>query len=99
MALTLHCDAIEVDPDNWNPPERISIAEERKLTEPPAEGRVLFRPFNGVAPRLYERAFEKTWELKDKVTGKMEMTPPGWGDGWGAFTLSYPQLEAKLSQS
>ena len=99
LALKLHCDAIEVDADNWNPPERISIAEKRKLSEPPAEGRVLFRPFNGVAPRLYERAFEKTWELKNKVTGEMKMTPPGWGDGWGAFTLSYPQLEAKLSES
>lgn len=99
LALKLHCDAIEVDADNWSPPERISIAQERQLDEPPAEGRVLFRPFNGVAPRLYERAFEKTWELKDKVSGKMVMTPPGWGDGWGSFTVSYPELEAKLSES
>ncbi|MGF7054760.1 deoxycytidylate deaminase [Bosea sp. OAE752] len=99
LALKLHCDAIEVDADEWNPPERISIAQERRLEEPPAQGRVLFRPFNGVAPRLYERAFEKTWELKDKVSGKMVMTPPGWGDGWGSFTVSYPELEAKLSES
>lgn len=99
LALSLHCDAIETDDDKWNPPDRISIAQERKLEAPPAEGKVLFRPFHGVAPRLYERAFEKTWGLKDKVSGQMTMIPPGWGDGWGSFTVSYPELEAKLSES
>ena len=69
-ALDLHDDAICIVPDDWTPPEQISIADERRLTEAPPEGRVLFRPFEGVAPRLYQRAFEKTWGLKDKVSGE-----------------------------
>jgi len=98
-ALSLHSDAISIIPAEWQPPEIISIAEERRLEEPRPEGRVLFRPFEGVAPRLYERAFEKTWGLKNKVTGEWEMTPPGWGDGWAPFTVAYPELEAKLSET
>lgn len=98
-ALGLHSDAISVVPETWEPPEAISMAAEKRLAGPPVEGKVLFRPFEGVAPRLYERAFEKTWGLKDKVTGDFEMTPPGWGDGWAPFTIGYPELEAKLTQT
>jgi len=98
-ALGLHSDAISIVPGEWNPPEIISMAAERRLEEPPMEGHVLFRPFEGVAPRLYERAFEKTWGLKDKVTGQFNMTPPDWGDGWAPFTVAYPELEAKLTQT
>lgn len=99
-ALSLHSDAISIDPKNWRPPEVISMAEESRRTEPPADQtRVLFRPFVGVAPRLYERAFEKTWKLKNKKTGEFERSPPEWGDGWAPFTVAYPELEAKLTQS
>lgn len=96
-ALNLHDDAIWVAPDSWSPPIELSIAEERKLDSAPERGHVLFRPFEGVAPRLYERAFEKTWGLKDKTTGDFKMSPPDWGDGWAPFKVAYPELEAKLT--
>lgn len=96
-ALNLHSDAISIVPESWTPPEVISMAAEHRMAEPANEGRVLFRPFEGVAPRLYERAFEKTWGLKDKVSGDFQMTPPDWGDGWAPFTVAYPELEAKLT--
>lgn len=97
-ALALHDDAISVTPDSWTPPEEISMAAERRMSDPPPEGKVLFRPFEGVAPRLYERAFEKTWGLKDKVSGDFKMTRPDWGDVWSPFTVAYPDLEARLTR-
>lgn len=101
-ALALHDDAIEIDPSRWTPPEFVSVAEERRrntrAVETKKEGKVLFSPFVGVAPRLYERAFEKTWRLKNRVTGDFEMSPPEWGDGWAPFTVAYPELEATLTQ-
>ena len=89
------------------PPEDISTAEEKrravtskKAGEPPAEqGRVLFKPFVGVAPRLYLRAFEKTRDLKDKVTGAIRLGTPTWGDEWSPFTSAYPELEAALTKT
>lgn len=97
-ALALHADAISIVPDTWTPPEVVSMAAERRIEESPPEGRVLFRPFEGVAPRLYERAFEKTWGLKDKVSGDFKMTRPDWGDVWSPFTVAYPDLEARLTR-
>jgi deoxycytidylate deaminase len=105
LALDLHVDAITVDENSWMPPEEVSMAEEkRRAATPPAKdpvepGRVLFRPFVGVAPRLYLRAFEKTRDLKDKVSGKMHVGTPPWGDDWSPFTSAYPQLEAALTKS
>ena len=61
-------------------------------------GKVLFRPFVGVSPRMYTRAFEETWRLKDKVTGDFEMEAPEWGDEWSPFTVGYPELEAVLTK-
>ena len=61
-------------------------------------GKVLFHPFVGVAPRLYVRAFEKTWRLKNKTTGDFEMEAPEWGDEWAPFTVAYPELEAALTR-
>jgi tRNA(Arg) A34 adenosine deaminase TadA len=51
-ALGLHPDAIQVDIADW---------------KPPSEGgtKVLFRPFVGVSPKLYQRAFLKDRDLKD----------------------------------
>lgn len=102
-ALALHSDAIEIDPSKWTPPEFVTVAERRRReakrpVEVKVEGKVLFTPFVGVAPRLYERAFEKTWRLKNRVSGDFEMSPPEWGDGWAPFTVAYPELEAKLTQ-
>jgi len=85
-ALALHDDAIATEPMNdW---------------KAPSEGghKVLFRPFSGVSPRLYERAFLKDRELKDKNTGKMKFHPPRWGTPWHLSRASYPELEAELSE-
>lgn len=108
LAIELHSDAIETNPFQWMPPERKSMAEQRKgINEPPRAvaapeprnpGKVLFRPFVGVSPRMYTRAFEKTWRLKDKVTGNFEMEAPEWGDEWSPFTVGYPDLEAALTK-
>lgn len=99
LALDLHRDAITVEQGNWVPPEEISMAEERRLTaEPRLPGKVLFKPFVGVAPRLYLRAFEKTRQLKDKETGRMHFGAPPWGDDWAPYTAAYPELEAALTR-
>jgi len=108
LAIELHRDAIETNPFKWQPPERKSMATQKKDAEqqsqpetastPREPGKVLFRPFVGVSPRMYTRAFEKTWRLKDKVTGNFEMEAPEWGDEWSPFTVGYPELEAALTK-
>jgi hypothetical protein len=104
LALDLHQDAITVDVTRWVPPgykeEEMNEAtdSEEKAARENARGKVLFRPFVGVAPRLYLRAFEKTRALKNKDTGIMEIGEPDWGDDWAPFVAAYPQLEAALSR-
>jgi deoxycytidylate deaminase len=104
LAIGLHTDAIELNETTWAPPEEVSMAEERRraVAPPPPKpnppGRVLFKPFVGIAPRLYLRAFEKTRDLKDKVTGKFKMGAPAWGDEWSPYTSAYPELEAALTK-
>lgn len=108
LAIELHRDAIETNPFKWQPPERKSMAAQKKDAEqqprsetaptPREPGKVLFKPFVGVSPRMYTRAFEKTWRLKDKVTGNFEMEAPEWGDEWSPFTVGYPELEAALTK-
>lgn len=84
-ALVLHEDAIATEPmTDWKPP---SLGGKK----------VLFRPFSGVSPRLYERAFLKERELKDKNTGIIRMQEPQWGTPWYLSRVSYPELEAELS--
>lgn len=101
LALKLHADAIEVTPSEWLPPTTSSTSnmltpkEDKSVTKP---GKVLFRPFVGVAPRMYVRAFEKVWQLKNKTTGEMEMKPPEWGSEWATLTVGYPELEALLAE-
>lgn len=104
LALDLHVDAIALNETSWMPPEQICMADEKrragdttkaKTDEP---GRVLFKPFVGVAPRLYLRAFEKTRDLKDKVTGKLKLGAASWGDDWSPYTSAYPELEAALTK-
>src|SRR5690606_14646531 len=72
LATKLHSDSIEVTPSEWTPPVPRGVSASRpravsasdkdavKVSDP----KVLFRPFVGVAPRMYVRAFEKTWQLK-----------------------------------
>ena len=85
QALSLHPDSIAVEATDWRPP---------------SEGgdRVLFRPFSGVAPRLYERAFFKDRDLKNKETGNMEVQAPEWLSPWYLGRASYVEFEAKLSK-
>ena len=85
QALNLHEDAIAVEHSGWKPPSQKG-------------GKVLFRPFSGVAPQLYRQAFMKDRELKDTHTGEMQLHSPDWGTPWHLARVSYVEIEAKLSQ-
>jgi len=85
LAFNLHKDAIAIEHPDWIAPSK-------------GGDKVLFRPFSGVAPRLYERCFLKDRELKDKNTGIMKIQPPQWGTPWHLSRASYPEMEAKLSE-
>ncbi len=85
-ALFLHKDSIVHQAPEWKPP---SSGDHRAT-------KVLFRPFTGVAPRLYARAFLKDRELKDKESGLHQIGESEWGSPWDLGRLSYVQLEAEL---
>jgi deoxycytidylate deaminase len=85
QALALHADAITVD------------AKDRKVVR--GRRKVLFRPFTGVAPRLYRRAFLKDRELKDSSTGDFKIGTPEWGSPWQIHRASYVELEAALART
>jgi deoxycytidylate deaminase len=86
QALKLHWDSISIDPNGWEPPSN-------------GGSKVLFRPFTGVAPQLYRRAFTKDRELKDERTGIMKIGSPKWGSPWHGRRISYIQLEAELANN
>jgi deoxycytidylate deaminase len=93
QAIDLHHDSIESEKKpSWIPPSKVTGKE-----DPPVRKKVLFHPFSGVAPRLYGRVFAKDRDLKNKVTGKMQITDPEWGDSWIVMSKSYIELEAKLT--
>lgn len=104
LARKLHGDSIEATPSNWVPPSAQNGGAPQTHNSPPSdevkpsEPKVLFRPFVGVAPRMYVRAFEKTWRLKSKTSGEFEMRPPDWGSEWATLTVGYPELEAALAK-
>ncbi|MBZ4415042.1 anti-phage dCTP deaminase [Myxococcus sp. RHSTA-1-4] len=77
-----------------------SITEQARDWRPPSQGgtKVLFRPFTGVAPRLYWRAFLKDRELKSS-DGRMQIGEPEWGTAWDISKLSYADLETKLMET
>lgn len=85
QALDLHADAIQIEATDW---------------KPPSEGgsKVLFRPFSGVAPRFYKKAFFKERDLKDNASGDMKIGFPDWGQPWTLRKNSYVELEAELSK-
>lgn len=83
-ATELHDDSIATDAEAWSPPSGGGT-------------RVLFRPFVGVAPRLYRRVFLKDRDYKDKVTGAFALAEHPWGRLSEVYKVSYPTLEAKLS--
>ncbi|WP_232293122.1 anti-phage dCTP deaminase [Stigmatella aurantiaca] len=95
-ALDLHDDSITTVAKNWIPPS----APVRKDSEKESAVRkVLFRPFTGVAPRMYARAFLKDRDLKDSATGEMMMGEPEWETAWNISKGSHAELEAKLLQN
>jgi len=94
QAIPLHGDAIVTDPKAWTLPGESHIE--------PVSGRnpnVLFRPFIGVAPRLYRRAFFKDRDLKDNLTGDMvkEFDLSEGHATTETLRVSYAQVEAKLA--
>jgi deoxycytidylate deaminase len=85
QALKLHYDSITIDLKEWEPPSK-------------GGGKVLFRPYTGVSPRMYEKAFIKNRPLKNKKTGDCEIGDPDWGSAWDILKISYPDLEVMLSK-
>jgi len=97
-ALALHCDSITTDSTGWVPPSKPKDEKERTkggdTTEP--NRKVLFRPFVGVAPRLYARVFLKDRDYKDKVTGEYALGASDWGGPSDLFKVRYADLEMQL---
>ena len=88
-ALDLHPDAIQIEGTGWKPPSEAPTEKGRK---------VLFRPFSGVSPRFYKKAFFKERDLKDNDSGLMQIGSPEWGQPWSLRQDSYIELEAELSK-
>lgn len=84
-ALDLHKDAIETRPSRWKP-----------LSE--GGDKVLFRPFVGVAPRLYREVFTKNQDLKNDTTGELEVQSPEWTEALHLAKSSYLELEAAVAK-
>lgn len=83
-ALNLHGDAITQSPVNWVAPSVNSQNKERK---------VLFRPFTGVAPRLYRQAFLKDRKLKNE---RGDFLIADSDSASGLLKLSYQDVEEAL---
>lgn len=79
--------------------DSITTSKKDRITPPRAGGKVLFRPFTGVAPRLYKRAFEKDRDLKDGKIGIRQLGNPDWGTAWHLRRVGYTELEALLAKS
>ncbi len=97
-ALALHDDSITLMPQGWASPSQ--IVEQNRVkdsSDDTPEPKVLFRPFTGVAPRLYRRVFFKDAELKDAVSGDMRISTPEWGSAWDLKRASYVQLEVLVA--
>jgi len=83
-ATDLHSDSISTESGDWLPPSQ-------------GGNHVLFRPFVGVAPRLYRKVFLKDRSYKDKVTGEFAFGEPSWGGPSEAYKVSYPSMETELA--
>lgn len=96
-ATTLHADAITTESSGWSAPSKHltqSQDEENGIEE--ISPKVLFKPFVGVAPRMYRRVFLKDRDYKDKVTGDRINAQPDWGGPLDSFKISYVELEREL---
>ncbi len=94
--LDLHSDAVTKNPRNWTPPSEVQPAEHGNHRPLP---KVLFRPFTGVAPRLYRRVFLKDRDLKNPLDGALHAefgSPDGYGT-WETLRVSYAEVEARLA--
>jgi deoxycytidylate deaminase len=100
QALELHPDSIATTAHGWKVPSsrvHFPIVVDGQGAPAPELVKVLFRPFTGVAPRLYKRAFAKDRDLKNSSTGDFELGSPDWGTPWHLRRMSYPQLESELA--
>lgn len=101
-ALKLHNDSVQIVAEDWVLPSSARVANQPPLDSgrkvSPTPPKVLFRPFSGVAPRLYRRAFNKDGDLKNNLTGEKQVSPSDWGTPWHLRTLGYADLEAELSK-
>lgn len=93
QAIKLHGDSIVTNVTKWK--RSINGGNEGRSQH----SNVLFRPFIGVAPRLYRRAFLKDRDLKNSRTGDMlESFPlPTSHAAIETLRVSYAQAEALLS--
>lgn len=89
LAYDLHGDAIAKSSEGWQPPSEIIASS----TDSDHNLKVLFRPFTGVAPRLYKQAFIKNRPLKDSA-GNMKFGDPEWASG--LLRESYKDVENRL---
>lgn len=96
-ALALHDDAITVSSTEWMPPSTTDGTLGGGKNKSAKPRRVLFRPFVGVAPRMYRKAFIKDRDYKNSVTGKLEMGTPEWGREAEQFAVHYTSLEERLA--
>lgn len=97
-ALTLHKDSIQFEIGASGlqyPSDKLQTSKQEEKEFP----KTLFRPFTGVAPRMYRRAFEKDRELKNKVGGQLEVQAPDWGTPYDQSSKSYAEVEAALTKS
>ena len=86
QALDLHDDAIQITFKGWVPPSQGGT-------------KVLFRPFSGVAPRLFGRAFLKDRDLKNSDAGLLHIGEPEWGTPWHLRKASYCELESAIART
>lgn len=99
QALPLHGDAITDISDKWIPPSQFYQLKADERAGKFAQ--VLFRPFKGVAPRLYRRAFLKDRDLKNDDTGLMlDPIPESEGESvQRVLKASYTQIEAMFADT
>jgi deoxycytidylate deaminase len=87
-AQALHGDSITMD-------SSIALRKEAAGEDALVDGKVLFRPFVGVAPRMYRRVFLKDRDYKNRITGVHELGEPQWATS-SLFTKRYTELEGEL---
>lgn len=98
-ALPLHGDAITSTKTEWLAPSAFRQLDKEEIKDRIPQ--VLFRPFTGVAPRLYRKAFYKDRDLKNDLNGDLLPVFPK-PDGSGvapSLQVSYADVEAALTKA